>query len=196
MKIPDLLAALPEAARQAAPEDLPALLGKLAEAEAVVRMRIAATTPTATGSTNGEEEADRLLTLPEVAEIVGVPVAYVYTLARQRKIPTVRPPGLEKEGRTCSPKYVRVKRSSLTEWIAKLDEDKGLDSRVSATLRSLHDRKRGPATAKATRDDAGRVRRPAGRPPHHGEQVGDGRNGDQADGSEAHQAPGGSAAEG
>ena len=38
----DLLSDLVEAVRQAAPEDLPALLGKLAEAEAVVRGRLSA----------------------------------------------------------------------------------------------------------------------------------------------------------
>lgn len=154
---------------QAPPEELPALLGKLAEAEAVVRVRLA----TVPAPGDGREE-DRLLTIREVAEVLGVPENYVFTLARQRKIPTVRPPGLDKGERTCSPKYLRVRPSSLREWIAKLDEDKGIDTRLSGALTSERDRRRGKAAPKAARDDAGGVREARGRPPHQRQQVGDG----------------------
>jgi Helix-turn-helix domain len=66
---------------------------------------------------------DRLLTLPEVAQTLGVPEDYAYALARQRKIPTVRLPGLDKgkgeNRRICEGKYLRVRASSLRALISR-----------------------------------------------------------------------------
>ncbi len=65
---------------------------------------------------------EALLTLPQVAEFMGVPCDYAYTLARQRKLPTVRLPGLDRGGRAAAGKYVRVRRSDLVAWLARHSE--------------------------------------------------------------------------
>jgi hypothetical protein len=180
----DLFADLARTVAEAAPDELPAILGKLAEAEAVVRMRIVMPTSTAAAV-----EDDRLLTLPQVAAMLGVPEDYCYTLSRQRKIPTVRLPGLDKGGRAREGKYVRVRLSALRTW-ARGCEDKGIDGGLSVALTSRHDRKRSQAVEEAARADAGAVRAARRRSPDHREQVGDGAHGDPAHVGEADEAAG------
>jgi excisionase family DNA binding protein len=53
---------------------------------------------------------DRLLSVPVVAELLAVPVSYAYELARQGKLPTIR-----------LGKYVRIRASALTAWLAGQD---------------------------------------------------------------------------
>src|SRR6266511_5752429 len=66
MTTPDVLAALAEAIRSAPVDELPRLAGILAEAQARLALRLAAPTFSGIGR---PEEPERLLTLPEVAEI-------------------------------------------------------------------------------------------------------------------------------
>jgi excisionase family DNA binding protein len=109
LSLSDLLRDLPNAAREATPEDLPALLGKLAEVGVVVLVRLAQASPrvTAKESTDG----DRLVSLPEVAGILGVPEDRAYDLARRGELPVVR-----------IGKYKRVRMSALTAFIGANEE--------------------------------------------------------------------------
>ncbi len=66
---------------------------------------------------------DRLWTVPEVADRLGVPKGYVYELTRRGKIPAVR-----------FGKYVRVPDSALKGWIVDR-----LDSGVHVTHTRPHD---------------------------------------------------------
>lgn len=85
--------------------DLPELLGRL-EAE---RLRgVARLTTPANGTQHAETSApDRLLTLPEVAALLGVPVEHARELGRRGAIPTVR----------VGERYVRVRRSALDRFL-------------------------------------------------------------------------------
>lgn len=55
-----------------------------------------------------EREPDRLLTIPQVAERLAIPIGHGYELARRDVLPVVR-----------FGKYVRVSQASLTRWIAQ-----------------------------------------------------------------------------
>ncbi len=162
MTTPDVLAALAEAIRSAPVDELPRLAGILAEAQARLALRLAAPTFSGIGR---PEEPERLLTLPEVAEILGVPEDRAYDLARRRELPVVT------IGR-----YKRVRASALRAYVGE-NEQKALDERLSVSLSSLHDRGRGKADQEAARADAGRVRKAGRGSQRHRQPVGDGRAG-------------------
>jgi excisionase family DNA binding protein len=69
---------------------------------------------------------DRLLTIPEVAERLAVPVPYAYELARKGELPTVR----------VGKKYVRVPLLSFEKWLAVQQ----LDSRSTPAYSARHRR--------------------------------------------------------
>jgi hypothetical protein len=117
----DVLAGLRHVLTTAAPDVLPDVLGRVASE----MLRGEARLRRLTSETSGVSAAsgDELLTLPQVAEIIGVPSDYTYTLARQRKLPTVRLPGLDRGGRTTAGKYVRVRRADLVAWLARHADD-------------------------------------------------------------------------
>jgi excisionase family DNA binding protein len=71
-------------------------------------------TPDGPRRAEGDDEQDRLLTVPEVAQRLGVPAPYVYELARRREIPTCR------FGR-----YVRIPARELRQWIQQRRVDIG-----------------------------------------------------------------------
>lgn len=98
----DLLALV----REAALEELPALLGRLAEAEAIVRMRINTAAPT-NGKAELESEPPRLLTPEQAAEIIGVNPKWVL---RNTKGVRFR--------RDLSRKVVRFEEAGLRRWAA------------------------------------------------------------------------------
>lgn len=52
--------------------------------------------------------AGRLLTADDVAEVLGVPRAFVYALSRRGELPTVR----------VGDRYVRYRAQTVQEWIA------------------------------------------------------------------------------
>jgi excisionase family DNA binding protein len=90
-----------ELAREVPSESLPALLGRLAEAEAIVRVRLTAP------AVEAPAEEDRLVDMPEVAKVLAIPVEHARELGRRGEIPTVR----------VGERYVRVRLSSLRDWI-------------------------------------------------------------------------------
>jgi hypothetical protein len=135
-------------------DDLSAIIGALEAAKAAAWARL-------TAPRHSEGTADRLLDLTEVAEILAVPVDYAYTLARQRKIPTVRLPGLDKGGSVRAGKYVRVRLSALRAWTAD-HETKALDGSFITVIKSLHDRQRGATDTKAARPLASGLRKAGG----------------------------------
>lgn len=116
-----VLASLRGIVSNADTDALPDILGRV-ESE---RLRGEARLRTLAGASEGAPASagDELLTLQQVADFMSVPSDYAYTLARQRKIPTVRLPGLDRGGRTTSGKYVRVRRSALVAWLARFADD-------------------------------------------------------------------------
>ena len=60
------------------------------------------------GSDLGMNMVSRLLSADEVAELLGVPRAFVYSLSRRGELPTVR----------LGERYVRYRAQSVHEWIA------------------------------------------------------------------------------
>ena len=95
-------AALLALARETPQPNLPRVLGMLAEAqaEALARLR----PPQPNGALADEE---RLVDMPEVAKVLGIPEEHARELGRRGEIPTVR----------VGERYVRVRLSSLRRWI-------------------------------------------------------------------------------
>lgn len=106
-------------------EAIPSLLGDLERLCAMLLVRMISAQPR-DGQPNAPGGEDHhLLTIPEVAERLGVPKGYVYDLARRGQIPVIR-----------FGKYVRVSTSGLREWVRQR-QDAALD-----TLRTgLHSRR-------------------------------------------------------
>ena len=119
-------------------------------------------------TTNGPEP-DRLLTLPEVAERLAIPMGHAYDLARRDLLPVVR-----------FGKYVRVSAASLTRWIAQQttpqrridNEHLGFHSgAVRAPRQSRGSAKARPTPGPAKRARTPAVRRPPQSEPHRVSQV-------------------------
>jgi excisionase family DNA binding protein len=87
----------------------------------------------------------RLLTAPTVAEALGVPVSYVYELARTGRLPAVR-----------FGKYVRFAPEALQEWQARHEER--LDGKIYDQYSSARDGRGASADPKTARTDAGQAR--------------------------------------
>lgn len=113
--MPEILGALPRMVEQAAPEDLPALAGRLREAELAAEFRLRSL------ATGGNSQAiatqpEPLLTCSEGAKLLGVSQSYVETLVRQGKLPHVRLPATDKAGRSRDGRLVRLCVSDLRAW--------------------------------------------------------------------------------
>lgn len=111
MMITEALAQLEAALASADPEDLPVLLGKLAEAEAHVRPKLArAVTPASNGGNGRPEHAD-LMTAEEATSMARATRAQVYAWA------SGRPARLwaARLSRRC----LRVKRGPFVRWLAE-----------------------------------------------------------------------------
>lgn len=107
MILPDLAAIV----RDAAPEELPALCGRLREAEMLAEQRIRESKPAA------DTSVDRgLLTYQQAAEFLCCSASYVEVLVRQRKIPHVRLPATDKGGRSRDGRLVRLRAEDLRAW--------------------------------------------------------------------------------
>jgi excisionase family DNA binding protein len=181
----ELLTELPQVIGMAELKDLPALVGQLVEAEERARLRLRTTLDPTGPEYTAESPEERLLTIPEAAQVLGVSEDYLYALARQRKIPTVRLPGLDKGGRTRQGKYIRLRQSVLLAWLAEL-EDKGLDKTINVTLTSACEGRRSKANSQTARTYPGPVRKTRWGTSREREPLGNGRNGHQADCREAH----------
>lgn len=109
MSTPDLRALV----AAATPAELPQLIGELeaVKAAALARLLAPASSPV----------EDRLLSLPDVAKVLGVPEDRAYDLARQRRLPVV-----------VIGKYKRVRESALRAYIAASEAPAILRSRKAA----------------------------------------------------------------
>ena len=85
---------------QAPQEELPRLIGQLAQAQAAATARLVAPAPP-------KADGDRLLDMEAVAAALGVPVSHARELGRRGELPIVH------VGR-----YVRVRAGALSEWMA------------------------------------------------------------------------------
>jgi excisionase family DNA binding protein len=151
MSLPDLATLV----RAAAPDELPALIGQLAAAQAEALARLI--TPS---RSNGNEGEDRLLTLPQVAEALGIPEEHARELGRRGELPVVH------VGR-----YVRVRAASLAKWI-ELREQKGLDRGLSAVLSMISERRRRSEGTQGARAQTNRIRGARGSPSDQRQPVG------------------------
>jgi excisionase family DNA binding protein len=100
-----------------------------------------------------------LLSLPEVAKLLAIPVSRAYELARRGGLPAV------KVG-----KYVRVRRSAVDAFIGAGRVDGGLYQRYNGS----HGRVRTSSAQKPGTTDSGRPRRSTRRRPEHGGTLGAG----------------------
>ena len=125
----DLLAAIlsdPGRAAEIPDQEVRGLLVKVAGLLTALSARMPAS-----ASGPDQVQGDRLLKLPEVAQLLGVPRGYAYELARRGQLPTVR-----------FGKYVRVYVSDLREWMAQHHE-KGLDPSLYTVYSSVNSRQDG-----------------------------------------------------
>lgn len=95
---------LVRAVTEAEPAELPALVGAFAQAQAVALARLT----TRTSEDRGPAD-DRLLTMPEVAERLGITEHQAREMGRRGELPTV-PVG---------DRFVRVRPSALEDWIRR-----------------------------------------------------------------------------
>lgn len=115
-------------------EEIPGILVKLAGLQATLLARII--TIFLNGARQIQPDPDQLLTIAQVAELLGVPKAYAYELARRGELPKIR----------VGPKYIRVRLSEVKPWLDGHSEkklDRVLDSKYdSLRLRRHQDRAR------------------------------------------------------
>ncbi len=110
----DQLTADPARVRDLPPEAARELLLRLAPVQEALRLQALG----APAGVNGQPEApegDQLLTVAAAASILSFKPAYLYELIRQGEFPVVR------QG-----KYVRIRLSSLSDWMSK-HEEKGMN---------------------------------------------------------------------
>jgi excisionase family DNA binding protein len=169
------LLADPALASQVAPEDAPAVLGELENLRAILWTRLLARTEDT--SSPGADNA--LLTMPEVAALLRVPVSYGYELARTGKLPCVR------FGR-----YVRVEPAALRDWCAQHRPAIRLDMSLCVTHSHNRDGNGGPADPQAARAHSGRPRRADRRDGQQRRPVGARRDGHSGVGGPIAPAPG------
>lgn len=107
MTTPDLLAELDRVVRSAEPEDLPALAGRLREAELLAEMRLR--TAPANGNGRPEPEAPEVLLTPEQALVaIGGDLSRKWLLRRTKGLRFRRGGG----------KVIRFERAGLLRWFA------------------------------------------------------------------------------
>ena len=143
---------------------MPALLGDLEELKMVLWARLMKGSIPQAKPALGDEV---LLTIPQVAERLSIPVQRTYELARhQAGLPTIR-----------LGKSLRVSPTELTAWLGQ--QKKGLDKRLSFAYSRSHDRKRTTPHPKTPGSDARGTRRASGGDGQLHRTAGTGRNGHQ-----------------
>ncbi len=88
-------------AAEAAPEELPAFVGALAQAHAIALARLFRPVPML------ESAEDRLLTMPEVASRLGITEHQAREMGRRGELPTIK----------VGERHVRVRVAALHEWM-------------------------------------------------------------------------------
>jgi excisionase family DNA binding protein len=91
-------------------EELPALAGKLREAELLAEMRLRSVTPDANGR---RTEEDRLLAMPEVAERLGITLHHAREMGRRGELPVI----------LVGERRVRIRATALEEWIRRRERN-------------------------------------------------------------------------
>jgi excisionase family DNA binding protein len=110
MRTEDLLRAVAEA--EAA--ELPALVGAFAQAQAVALARLTTRTPE-----DGVPGDDRLLTMPEVAERLGITEHQAREMGRRGELPII----------TVGDRFVRVRVAALGEWLRRRENGRTIRER-------------------------------------------------------------------
>ena len=185
-ELASLLVAVERAAKELPPEDIPALLGDLRRIEAVAEGRMISTLAQMNGRAEAQTTGDRLLTIPEVADLLAVPTARVYEMIRRGDLPAAK----------VGKKNVRVPSTDLREWLAKnrLDTVKyALYSRPQSGR--PYDRPRTPPPAQAARSATTRAGGAGRRDAQHRGAMGARRGGDLGARGTAHPVPGEDGAE-
>jgi len=178
----DQLAAEPALATTLPPTAATALLGRCHIVQSALIGRLLSAQTSAEGEPGPAAAGDdQLLTVPQVANLLGVPKGYSYDLARRGEIPTVR-----------FGKYVRVPTSALRQWIAQHEGTRLDRAMYSAYSRrqGRHDRRGASANSTAPRTDAGAPGRTARRDLDDRRPMGTGRGADSGADGEARPAPG------
>ncbi len=143
----ELIAQLEQAAADVSAEQVPALLGGVEKVRATLWVRLMKGSIPQAKLALGDEV---LLTIPQVAEHLSIPVQRTYELARhQGGLPTIR-----------LGKSLRVSPTELTAWLGQ--QKKGLDKRLSFAYSRSHDRTRTTPHPKTPGSDAKGTRRGSG----------------------------------
>ena len=122
--------------------DIPVLIGELEKLRVTLWARIAGEM---VSQKNNPIIDESLLSIPQVAERLKIPVARCYELARhQDGLPTIR-----------LGKSLRVSPTELTEWLGQ--QKKGLDKKLASTYSAHHARYGIKTTAKTSRVDPAAV---------------------------------------
>lgn len=95
---------------EARPEELPEVAAALELARVKLQLRLVTPAPATTGG------AEPLMDSEAAANFLGVSAYYVEQLARERRIPCVRPPGTARAGRKREGRLVRFRACDLTAW--------------------------------------------------------------------------------
>ncbi len=104
----DLFAAVERAAAGLPRDQVPALLGELERLRASLWGRVTSLQPCDNAHSAPQGADDRLLTVPEVAELLTMHVSSLYEMARRGELPSVR-----------VGKHVRVPATALRQWLAQ-----------------------------------------------------------------------------
>ncbi len=144
---------LEQAAADVSAEQVPALLGGVEKVRATLWVRLMKGSIPQAKLALGDEV---LLTIPQVAERLSIPVQRTYELARhQAGLPTIR-----------LGKSLRVSPTELMAWLARLPK-KGLDNGLCQRHSGHHDPQRTAKTTNRSQRDASRVSGPHRRPLEH-----------------------------
>ncbi len=160
----EVIAQLEQAAAGVPAEQVPALLGGVERLRATLWVRLMKGSIPQAKPALGDEV---LLTIPQVAERLSIPVQRTYELARhQGGLPTIR-----------LGKSLRVSPIELTAWLGQ--QKKGLDKRLAFTYSSHRARHGIKTTAKTSRVDPAAVGHGGRRDGELHRPAGTGRNGHQ-----------------
>jgi excisionase family DNA binding protein len=127
--------------------DIPAALAQIAAAQSSLASRLLS------NSTQPETKAgpspEKLLTVPEVADQLGLVKGYVYELVRNGQIVAIR-----------SGKYVRIRPAAIEQFLARCST--GLDTPLSKIHSPKHDRRGDKAVPRIAGPEADRAGRKIG----------------------------------
>jgi excisionase family DNA binding protein len=128
--------------------DIPAALAALAALQTALAARLL-TTGRACDSPSATSEPERLLTVSDVARILGFARGYVYELVRAGHINAIR-----------AGKYVRIRPSAIEQFLAR--QATGLDTPIYKMHSGAHEGRRNKALPQGVRTQADTARKATG----------------------------------